>query len=64
MPPPTLPSATGPPARRVERLEDVLRLDVKAVDVVEAAVPGLGDDGKRPPVAAGDRAGRGRRATG
>ena len=34
-------------------MEGVLGLDVETVDVVEPAVPGLGDDGQRPPVAAG-----------
>jgi hypothetical protein len=35
----------------VERRIHVCGLDVKAVDVVEMAVPGLGDDRQRPPVA-------------
>ena len=51
VPPPTLPSATAPPLRAVERREHVLRLHVKAVDVVEIAVPGFGHDRQRPPVA-------------
>ena len=52
VPPPTLPSATGPPdAPTPGRLEDVLRLHVKSVDVVQEPVPRLGDDRQRPPVA-------------
>ena len=38
--------------RAVERGVDVLRAHVKAVDVVELAVPGLGHHRQRPPVAA------------
>ena len=52
VPPPTLPSATGPRCRAVERREHVLGLHVKAVDVVEIAVPGLGHHRQRPPVLA------------
>ncbi len=52
VPPPTLPSATGPVRALGERALDVLGPHVKAVDVVEVAVPGLGHDGQRPPVAA------------
>ena len=51
MPPPTLPSATGRRGR-VQRVERVFGLHMEAVDVVEFAVPGFGDDRKRPPVAA------------
>ena len=32
--------------RGIERLEDVLGLDVESVDVVEIAVPGFGDHGQ------------------
>src|SRR3989442_1088811 len=35
-------------SRGVERREDVLRLHVEAVDVVEKAVPRFGDDRQRP----------------
>src|SRR5260370_426908 len=41
--------------RGVDGVEGVLGLDVEAVDVVEPAVPGFGNDGKRPPVAGGIR---------
>ncbi len=40
-----------PALRAVECRVDMRRLHVEAVDVVEAAVPGLGDDRRRPPVA-------------
>ena len=50
MPPPTLPSATGPLLRRVEGVGHVLRFDVEAIDVVQPAVPGLGHDRQAPPV--------------
>ena len=52
VPPPTLPSATGPRARLVERAPHMLGADVKAVDVVKLAVPGLGHHRQRPPIAA------------
>ena len=42
-----------PAARGGEGQGDVLGLDVEAVDVVEMAVPGLGHDRQRPPVARG-----------
>ena len=55
VPPPTAPSSTAPAARAIQRVEHVLRLDVKAVDVVEPAVPGFGDHRQRPPRAGGVR---------
>ena len=51
VPPPTLPSATGPLFAPSSAANDVLGLHVEAVDVVEVAVPGLGHDRRRPPVA-------------
>ncbi len=48
VPPPTLPSSRGPPCRGVDRLEDVLPLDVKAVDVVQPAIIGLTGDRQSP----------------
>src|SRR5262249_52868308 len=42
--------ADGTALCRIERVKDVLRLDVKAVDIVEIAVPGLSDHRQRPPV--------------
>ena len=51
MPPPTLPSSTGPGVSDVEGVEGVFGLHVESVDVVEIAVPGFGDYGQRPPVA-------------
>ena len=53
VPPPTLPSATGPDVRGIEGVKCVRGLHVKAVDVVEPAVPGLRDDRQRPPVTCG-----------
>ena len=53
VPPPTLPSSTGPECALLERLEDVLGLHVKAVDVVQPAVPGLRHHRQRPPGAGG-----------
>src|SRR4029077_2277081 len=35
----------------IDGLKNVLGLHVEAVDVVEPAVPGFGDHGKRPPIA-------------
>ena len=49
VPPPTLPSSTGPAVGSVEGVEGVFGLHVESVDVVEPAVPGFGDDGERPP---------------
>ena len=51
VPPPTLPSATGPRFASAQRLRSVLGSDVETVDVVEVAVPGLGHHRQRPPVA-------------
>src|SRR6266699_4646457 len=39
--------------RGIDRVESMLRFDVETVDVVEPAIPGFRDDGKRPPVALG-----------
>ena len=49
VPPPTLPSATGPDFARIERGVHVFGLHVKAVHVVEHAVVGLGDQRIREP---------------
>ena len=48
MPPPTLPSGTGPPWAELsaENTSDLLHME--AVDVVQVAIPGFGDHGKRP----------------
>ena len=43
VPPPTLPSSTGPDVGGVERMKSVFRFDVKSVDVVQIAVPGFRD---------------------
>ena len=51
VPPPTLPSATGPARAESSAAIDVLRPDMKTVDVVEVAVLCLGHDRQRPPVA-------------
>ena len=48
VPPPTLPSATGPPRAPSSALMTCSRLHVKAVDVVQAAVVGLGHH-RQPP---------------
>ena len=48
VPPPTLPSGTGPDRGAVERGENVGLLDVESVDVVQKSVPGLGHHGQRP----------------
>ena len=53
VPPPTLPSLTEASLASRQRIVDVVGGDVRAVDVVEHAVPRLGDDGQRPPVVAG-----------
>src|SRR6266436_8333724 len=37
----------------IDRVKSVLWFDVESVDVVEPAVPCLGDDGQRPPIARG-----------
>ena len=37
--------------RGIERMSDVLRLNVKAIDIVQPAVPGFGHDRQTPPVA-------------
>jgi hypothetical protein len=36
--------------RGIDGVKSVLRFDVESVDVVEPAIPGFRDDGKRPPV--------------
>ncbi len=36
---------------RIERVPDIFRLDVKAINVIEPAVPSLGHNGQAPPVA-------------
>ncbi len=41
VPPPTLPSMTGPSEASLEGLVEVLRPHVLAIDVVEPAIPGL-----------------------
>ena len=48
VPPPTLPSATGPPCAAASADVDVFGSHVVAVDVVEQPVVGLADDGQRP----------------
>jgi hypothetical protein len=37
--------------RGIERVPDILSLNVKAIDIVEPAVPSLGYDRQAPPVA-------------
>ena len=51
VPPPTLPSSTGAAFRAFDRRVHVRGLHVESVDVVQLAVPGLGHDRRRPPVA-------------
>ena len=46
VPPPTLPSATGPPLAVSSGAPEVLGANVEAVDVVEQAVVRLADDGE------------------
>ena len=48
MPPPVLPSATGPVFAESSAAKTSCLLHVKAVDVVEPAVPGFGDHRQRP----------------
>ena len=48
VPPPTLPSVTGPPDGGGEGVVDVLGPDVETVDVVEGAVVGLAGHRQRP----------------
>ena len=48
VPPPTPPSATGPPDAFGQRVVHVRRRHVHPVDVVQRAVVGLGDDRQRP----------------
>ncbi len=51
VPPPTLPSSTGPRVGDVKGVPSVFWLNVESVDVVKIAIPGFGDDRERPPVA-------------
>ena len=53
VPPPTLPSGTGPPRAESRAAKGVLGLHVEAVHVVQVAVPGLGHHGERPPAEGG-----------
>ena len=48
VPPPVLPSATGPVFAESECGVDIVLFYVEAVEIVQIAIPGFGDDGERP----------------